>query len=347
MGNEADKNNCQGLIMAQNSLVLNYKRVEYPPDFSIPATTYSEPDELLNLILNSKKPRPVFHGLIQIEFTLNGERILFPNFDNIFSRSESVRDWWFLSPEFKGKAIYQSDEEVSAWWEKFQGIYNSSILLKIDALAAQFIFLKLSNTNELVESLFLSLLAPPDRLSIVDEKDLIYPIVYCYNLFRDCEIKEYWRFWLWQKAIVHYYHVIFAPKLLEKFNDREILRLSNRFPEYARAVGELAALRESLYGKVHIQKKFVDKFFNIQSEELREEVLARKRKSGELSGVLCQCRVCGIIFPIIKIVGEGKGKGKLKQICSKQKCEKAWELLRKSLPQDPNHLGIDILISHL
>jgi hypothetical protein len=61
MGNEADKNNCKDLIMAQNSLVLNYKKVEYPPDLSIPPISYSDPDALLSLMFGSE-PIRTFHG---------------------------------------------------------------------------------------------------------------------------------------------------------------------------------------------------------------------------------------------------------------------------------------------
>jgi hypothetical protein len=329
MGNEADKNNCQGLIMAQNSLVLNYKRVEYPPDFSIPPISYSDPDALLSLMRGSEPIRK-FHGLIQIEFTVNGESQLFPDFDNIFSRSESAKDWWFLAPEIDGKAIYQSDRDISTWWSEFQCIYESSILSTEEFPTPQMLFLISSSTNNLVELLFNQLLVPPTRLSTIDEESPIYRKVYSYNLFRDCGIEKYWEAWLWNKAVINYYHVIFAPTLLEQPDDRrKVLKLSNRFPEYAHAVRELATLREELYSGLHIEKK-VDKFFSLQADELKEEAVTRKKASRGLTFGLCQCRVCGLIFPTIKKQGGDK------QICAGKVCKDAWGSLRKQLPRIPD-----------
>jgi hypothetical protein len=326
--------------MAQNSFVLNYKKVEYPPDFTIPATTYSDPDDLITIMFGSTPIRE-FHGLVQIEFTANGKSLLFPDLDNILSRSESAKDWWFLPPEFNGEAIYQSETDISSWWGKFQGIYKSSILSKRKISTPQMVFLKLSSTNDLVESLFNRIQFPPDRLSTVDQKDPIYPDVYSYNLFRDYGIENYWRAWVWKKAIIHYYHVIFAPTLLEKTDDRKVLRLSNRFPEYANAVGELATLREMLDSK-SCTKGSVDKLVSLQATELKEEAETRKKASGRSTFSLCQCRVCGIILPVIK------NQGMDKQICDGGECKKAWGLLRKSLPANPTDPeGGNIRISHI
>jgi hypothetical protein len=341
MGNEADKNNCQGLIMAQNSLVLNYKRVEYPPDFSIPPISYSDPDALLSLMFGSE-PIRTFHGLIQIKFTVNGKSQLFPDFDNIFSRSESAKNWWFLAPEINGKAIYQGDEDISTWWRKFQCIYESSILSTEELPTQQVLFLISSRTNNLVESLFNRLLAPPARISTIDEESPIYREVYSYNLFRDCGIEKYWGAWLWKKAVINYYHVIFAPKLLEQPDDRrKVLRLSNRFPEYAHAVRELATLREKLYSGDYIEKN-VDKFFSLQADKSKKDADIRKNVSGGLTFYHYQCRVCGFI------IYAAKKQGGDKQTCPRGVCINAWGSLRKQLPPIPDDwAGGEILLSHL
>jgi hypothetical protein len=315
--------------MAQNSLVLNYKKVEYPPDLSIPPISYSDPDALLSLMFGSE-PIRTFHGLIQIKFTVNGKSQLFPDFDNIFSRSKSAKDWWFLAPEINGKAIYQSDEDISTWWREFQCIYESSILSTEKLPTPQGLFLISSGTNNLVESLFNHLLVPPARISTPDEESPIYREVYYYNFLRECGIEEYWGAWLWSKAVINYYHVIFAPTLLEQPDDRrKVLKLSNRFPEYAHAVRQLATLREKLYGGGCI-KENVDKFFVLQAEELKERADIRKKASNGFTSYLHQCRVCGFICLDIKKQGGDK------QICARKVCINAWGSLRKQLPRIPD-----------
>jgi hypothetical protein len=322
--------------MTQDPLILKYRRVEYPPDDSLELSRYLSQGMTTDLA----KLNPLFERLIQIEFTVKGKRILFPDFDNIFTRPESVRGWWFLTPEVNGKAIHQSDTDISAWWNKFQDIYKSSILSKKEPFTCQLGFLMLSS-NDLIYSLLSQLLITPDRLSTVDEKDLVYPNVYSYNLFRDCRIENYWRVWIWKKAVIHYYHLIFAPALLGNSNKREELRLSNRFPEYASAVRELATLREVLYSK-SCTKESVDKFFSLQATKLKEEADARKKASRGWTFSLCQCRVCGVIFLVIK------KQGRSKQACSSSDCKNALESFRKLLPPIPNdYNGGKILISHL
>jgi hypothetical protein len=278
---------------------------------------------------------------------VNGKSQLFPDFDNIFSRSESAKDWWFLAPEIEGKSIYQSDEDISTWWREFQCIYKSSILSTEKLPTPQMFFLIPSGTNNLVESLFYRLFAPPDRLSTPDEESPIYREVYSYNFFRECGIEKYWGAWLWKKAVINYYHVIFAPTLLEQPDDRrKVLRLSNRFPEYAHAVRELATLREQLYSGLYIEKN-VDKFFSLQADELKEEAVTRKKASRGLTFGLCQCRVCGLILPTIK------NRGGDKQICARKVCKNAWGSFRKQLPlipddyHDRDRAAENILISYL
>jgi hypothetical protein len=353
--------------MSQDLTYLYCRKVEYPLDsFSknnlelFRAKTDPKPDHpLLEFFLQGlgvdSKPSPPFEGLIQLEFTLNGKTFLFPNFDNIFSRPKSVRNWWFLPPELEGKTIYQSEEDINNWWEDFQKIYDSSILTREENKKIQMLFIMLSMSNRLVESLFHSLLVPPPTRVVIDEEDLIYSSYYCYRFFCDHDdIRKNWRYWLLQKAIINYYHIIFVPSLLEKHNSREIIRLSNRFPEYARANSCLLKFREDLYRKCdegYFDKRYVDEFFKAQSIETKNTVLNRKKESGELQHIVFgQCRVCGAMFPVGKVVGDGKGKGMSRKICSGQKCEKAWDLFRKSLPpipilNDPD--GGMILISHL
>ena len=330
--------------MTQEDLISKFSKVEYPPDSTIPATTYSERDVLLDIILdNSQDYRRKFHGLIQIQFTLQGKHILFPDFDNILRRSDSVKDWWFLPPKINGNSVYKTEEEIEKFWKQLQNIYDSTILSK-KPLAPQFIFCKLSESNALVDSLFSEMVFLPSRLSIIDEREPFYPRAYYYNFLRDYGIEKCWRFWVLNKAIVHYYHVIFAPKLIEKSNDREILRLSNRFPEYASAVRELAVLREEL-NKGHVGKEYVEKFMNLQATELKAEVLARKNASF-LSYHLHQCRVCGFICPNIKIIKNRKGRDK--KICNSQTCKKAWDSFKQQLPPIPDDLdGEMIQLSHL
>jgi hypothetical protein len=332
--------------MAQTPFVFNYKKVEYPPDFSIQPISYSNPDALLSSFLGSE-PIRTFHGLIQIKFTVNGKSQLFPDFDNIFSRSESAKDWWFLAPEINGKAIYQSDEDISTWWREFQCIYKLSILSTEKLPTPQILFLISSGTNNLVESLFNHLLVSRARISTPDEESPIYREVYSYNFFCECGIEKYWGAWLWKKAVINYYHVIFAPKLLEQPDDRrKVLRLSNRFPEYAHAVRELATLREKLYSGDYIEKN-VDKFFSLQADKSKKDAVTRKKASDGSTFYLYQCRACGLICVDIKKQGGDK------QICNRKVCKKAWESLRKKLPlirndyPDMDWAGENIPISHL
>lgn len=52
--------------------------------------------------------------------------------------------------------------------------------------------------------------------------------------------------------------------------------------------------------------------------------------------------------PALKLLEKGASKGKSKKICSAPECEKAWDLLRKSLPPNPNdEKGGLILLSYL
>jgi hypothetical protein len=314
--------------MSDNSTPLYFKEIKYAPDWL-------------------KKQR--FNDeLSQIEFSLNDEIFLFPDFDNIFSRSESAREWWFLSPEFKGKALHQGEEDINDWWSSFQGNYSSSILSRVEPRKFVELFFRIES-DRLVKALCFDLMTRPKRTD-VDYKDSLFSICYYYNFFHDLRIEKYWRSWLWQKMTVNYYHTLFAPVLNEKFDSRETLRLSNRFPEYTHAIDWLAMVRESLYGRY--EKEDIDRFFNMQSIDRNNQVQATKKffNSIEFAPIsFCQCRVCGLIFcHPLKIAGDGTGKGGSKKICSATSCKKAWDLLRKSLPQNPEDTeGEMILLSHL
>jgi hypothetical protein len=245
---------------------------------------------------------------------------------------------------------WDAPQDIDTWWVDFQKIYDSSIR-EIEAKTIQLLFLKLSRTNILIEYLFQTLINLPDtRFPVEDEKDLMYPNHCCYIFFRDNYIEKNWQLWLLAKATVRYYHTIFAPALYEKTNSREIRRLSNRFPEYANAVRWLAKFNEYLHS--NYDKKNVERFFHAQSIEQQTEARISKRSIGQLASLnFYQCRVCGamcIPTPALKLLEKGAGKGKSKKICSAPECEKAWELLRKSLPPIPNdEKGGLILLSHL
>jgi hypothetical protein len=361
--------------MPQDPSFLHCKKVEYSPDWSVEWLKSCQVDTDLildpvfesffqgattnfNIHLNQRLRQDRFikgliKGLVQVEFTVNGKTFLFPDFDNIFSRPESVKNWWFLPPQFNGEDIYQSEEDINTWWNNFQKIYDSSILAKVEAKKIQLLFLELSKTNFLVEYLFDKLTIPPDTIYLVDdEKDLMYPDRYCCQFFCNNNIEKSWQLWLLREATIRYYYTIFSPTLLEENNSRKIRRLSNRFPEYASADRHLAKFKEDLYS--NCDREYVDKFFNAQSIKLKTEAQAIRRPSGELAPLdFYQCRVCGVMCiptPALKIVEDGRGRGRSRsrQTCFAPECERALDLLGKRLPQNPDDPeGGNIQISHL
>jgi hypothetical protein len=203
--------------------------------------------------------------------------------------------------------------------------------------------------NFLVDSLLRNMATVIDRTDR-DEKNSEFSICYYYNFIHDVGAGKYWRYWLISKATINYYHVVFAPKLIEKDNSREVLRLSNRFPEYERAVEYLKRVRETLFLASPCDREKTDRFFKLQLADEKKEVLAVKKPIGKyVPPFYCQCRVCGLIFMSpIKIAGKGKGKGQAIKICSSQNCEKAWDVFRNSLPLIPNDSeGRKVCLSYL
>jgi hypothetical protein len=197
--------------MTEDSPILNFKRIEYAPDW---------------LTSNWERNHGLIKKLVQIELSLDDEIFLFPDFDNIFSRSKLVREWWFLPPENKGELIYQSDEDIDNWWDKAQSIYDSSILRKVNSERHMNWFLGLHTTgNPLVNSLLLKLATRPDRTDS-DNEDSLFSICYYYNFFHDLNIEKYWRCWLLSKATINYYHTLFAPAL----NKKTIIEKSSDYP---------------------------------------------------------------------------------------------------------------------
>jgi hypothetical protein len=295
--------------------------------------------------------------LDQIELYLNDKRILFPDFDNIFSRSESAMSWWFLPPQIKGSEIYHG-ENISVWRKDFQEIYRSAILLNVkseismETRKASRIFESFRRaSNWLVSSTNLRMGVRVSRLESSDDpKDSKCSMRYYFNFFHDLRIEKYWRYWILQKRIINYYHTLFAPFLDKRVCNREVLRLSNRFPEYAHAIDWLAMFKKELYRDFYsFNGKHIEKFFDLQSSDLRNKVLEIKRDYTEITPTTYyQCRVCGVIQNEFYLVGYGMGKGIPRKICSSPACEKAWELLRKKLPPIPGDADERmILLSHL
>jgi hypothetical protein len=286
--------------------------------------------------------------LTQIEFSLNDETFLFPDCDNIFSRAESAKAWWFLVPEIKGCDIYQSDENISEWWEILQEIYNSSILTKVSPMKTLgFVSWFDGLNNYLVDSLLSQLNFRANRVD-QDPETSEFSICYYYNFFHDMDSVKYWHYWLLQKAIINYYQTLFCPALKQRNNIRENLRLANRFPKYACAIEWLEGFRSSLYKER--AKEYVDEFFDIQSRDRENEVRITKKLFGKFAPqFFCQCRVCGLVFcPFVKFDGLGKSIGEHTKICGAPACEKAWDLLRKRLPPIPNDVDAgSILLSHI
>jgi hypothetical protein len=279
-------------------------------------------------------------GLYQIEFSQNKDTFLFPDFDNIFSRSDAVKEWWFLSPESGGKSILESEEDINQFWKQLQDIYSKSILNKVEPskrtpLGFQTI------SDRIVYLLYIRLRTKPLRTEM-DDHGTSFSMCYYYAFFHDLKTENNWHRWLLSKSTVDYYHGIFAPDLnieLDELDDQKIRRLHNRFPEYAFAFEWLKDMREKLYEATKRdwqQREEVDRFFATQ----RDNTLNVSRKENKIYGqivppIYCQCRVCGVIFlPDIKRKGDGKRIGDRKKICSDQ-CKKAWEVFGKSLPQNP------------
>jgi hypothetical protein len=145
--------------MADDSQVLNFRKIEYAPDWLKAWRTH----------------------LVQIELSLDNEKYFFPDFDNIFSRSESVKEWWFLLPENKGCSIYQSDEDIDFFWNSIQRIYNSSILQKVSLERHMNLLLGFETTsNFVVDSLLREMVTIVDH---TDSDNSHFSICYYYNFF--------------------------------------------------------------------------------------------------------------------------------------------------------------------
>jgi hypothetical protein len=116
--------------MPQDPTFMDCKKVEYPPDKSVKwLESYLvdidlELDPVFELffkgVTTNFKPHlslqreKLIERLVQIEFTFDDKTILFPNFENILSRPESVKKSWFLPPEFEGADIYQSKQDIGS-----------------------------------------------------------------------------------------------------------------------------------------------------------------------------------------------------------------------------------------
>lgn len=161
--------------MAQNPQTLDFKEIGYAPNW----WKSKEPSDLYAKALQSILFTPT---LTQIEFTGDGGTELFPDFDNIFSRSALAKKWWFLLPEDKKKPLLP-EKYLMKWEQDFQDIYSKSILVKVDRSETRTqLALFGSRSNVLVASLLDKLKYPPDR-GDTDDEDSCFSVCYYDDFF--------------------------------------------------------------------------------------------------------------------------------------------------------------------
>jgi hypothetical protein len=316
----------------------NFEIRLYAPDWQIlPPTS----DRLSQVLRSLFCPQ-----LKQLRFSSNGETFDFPDFDNIFSRSELAGDWWLLPPEQEGKLIWPEDD----WLKILQPIYEQTIVKKINQRRNIPMFFPVQS-NILVDELTLNLSAGFDFMA-TDERNSNLSIYHYQKVFESLRIRKNWRSWLLCKATVRYYHRCFEPDLIDGNNIRKSARLSNRFPEYKEAVERLCDFRQWLYKRFQsdwASIEEVDRFFDRQE---KDNAIQRKEFEENIAGLapisFFQCRVCGgVKTKKIEEVGKRKKGGKERQVCSTE-CGKAWDYFRKALPINPHDPEVgQILISQI
>jgi hypothetical protein len=309
--------------MTQKS-ILTFERIFYTPSWLIPPSSSS----LASLL--------GIEPLLQLRFSVDNETFVFPDFDNIFSRPEAVKEWWFLPPEYECSPIWQDEEE---WWKTLQPIYEKTILKRGEShkkIPYWFPFV----SNELVFDLELNLASCFEFMAI-DEENTDFSIYYYQKIFHEFHVEEYWRFWLWSKMTVSYYHHVFEPSLIDRPDTRKSARLSSRFAEYAGAFNHLTQVNDNLVerGTRDWQdKEKINDFFDRQKKDSDIQRKQFEKGIGEFAPLTWyQCRVCGgVELKNFEIKGKRKGGGRERQICDSSECEMAWECFRKSLPENPS-----------
>lgn len=310
--------------MTQNHTGLQFKKIEYLP-------RWNEKCKLTgNLIF------------FQIEFSKNEETFIFPDFDNIFSRSNSAKEWWFLSPELNDELIFQDELEVSKWWDDIQQVYDRTILSKMEPSKNYDPLLDIVTLTQV--NFLWDILNFGHTFNDDDEK---HRMLRFHGLLHDNVLGGYWIDWLKEEVIINYYHILFAPILNNSESNRESARLSNRFPEYA-AANKWCKDFEYLLSN-EFQQDEIDIFNKARLFLLKKQIEEVKSVFTKyLISKFCQCRVCGKTFSLPMLEkGNGKGKGKGKKTCSDD-CKRAWDNFGSGLPENPKDSeGRLILISQI
>jgi hypothetical protein len=327
--------------MTQNPETLDFKKIDYAPNW----WKLKEPTGLFSIATKALHSIVFTPNLLQIEYTMYGETFLFPDFDNIFSRSSLAKEWWFLPPECEGKSIWQGEKEIKKGEKDFQNIYSESVLVELDKSRNQPGFFGL-NSNCLVATLLSDLKYPPER-GEVDDEDSCFSKCYYYDFFQKHSIEHCWHWWLLSMATIDYYHTMFSFSVNPRQIKREVDRLYHRFPEYAQATGDLTSFHEHL--NKNLKKIDVDKFFDMQSTDTNRKLQKDGMDSKKIPPIsFCQCRVCGVILCTTKRGIGKKGNSKSKQICSSSDCKRALERFKKRLaPTTKDETSKIILLSQL